>query len=173
MAVPSDVKTALSKIIWKEADELDWTHISIHQKAVQYKFWAQDERIGQVLSRYMPIERVHPYIKDSMLKAYANSKKLHAKVVLGFLHLDSSARAAKYKQPFGIRLDDGKIVCWGRALDWKIILLAIFERSLERSSYSAHSVILTDSHGKFASTKFQGIVKEAARKLEIDSVHFR
>ena len=173
MAVPSDVKTALSKIIWKEADEYDWTHLSIHEKAIQYKIWAQDERIGQVLSRYMPIERVHPYIKDSMLKAYANSKKLNAHDVLHFLQLDSLEIEGAYTQPFGVLLEDGKIVSWGRAIDWKIILLAMFERSLERRSYSAHSIILTDSHGKFSSTKFQDIVKQAARKLEIDSIHFR
>jgi hypothetical protein len=172
MPVPKHIREELSQIIWKEADELDWIHLNIHEKSGQYKIWAKDERIGQILSRYMSVERVHPYIKDSLLKPYAKSKKLERDDVLELLGLGSKKVAQEYIKPLGFSLEDGKIICWGRALDWKIVLLSTFERAQERTSYEAFSVILTDSHGKFSSMKYQNIVQDASTKLGIESIHF-
>jgi hypothetical protein len=173
MAVPKHIKDEVSEIIWKEADQLDWTHLNIAEKSSRYKIWAKDDRIGKVLTRYMPVERVHPYIKDSLLKPYAKSKKLEAYDVQNILNLDEYSIVQEYVKPLGFRLEDGRIACWGRALDWKIVLLATFERSCEAEEFSAHTVILMESHGKFSTKKFQHIVSDACEKLKIDNIKFK
>lgn len=173
MAVPADVRQSICDLLWKQADELDWTCLNNYQKSQQYKIWAQDERIGVVLSRYMPLERVHPYIKDSLLKPYAKSKKPEKADIMRLLGGEDVEAADEYIKPHGFRLEDGRIICWGRAVDWKIVLLATFERSKEALGYTPHAAILTESNGKFSSASYCSIIEEAAELLGIEKLLFK
>ena len=173
MAVPTDVRKSISDILWEQADELDWTCLNLHQKSQQYKVWAQDERIGVVLSRYMPLERVHPYIKDSLMKPYAKSKKPEKTDILRILGEEHVETVSDYIKPHGFRISDGRIICWGRAVDWKIVLLAIFERSKESEAYTPHAAILTEPNGKFSSDTYRKILQEAAELLGIEILLFK
>ena len=173
MAVPSDVRKSICSLLWKQADDMDWTCLNNFQKSQQYKNWTQDDKIGGVLSRYMPLGRVHPYIKDSLLKPYAKSKKPEKDDILRLLEMDSQEPVEEYIKPLGVRLKDGKIIVWGRAVDWKIVLLAIFERAKESKRFIAHAAILTESNGKFSSQSYCSIIQEAADLLHINKLLFR
>jgi len=173
MAVPADVRQSICDLLWEQADELDWTCLNNYQKSQQYKIWAQDDKIGVVLSRYMPLERVHPYIKDSLLKPYAKSKKPEKADILRILGDESLKTVEEYIKPPGVRLDDGRIICWGRAVDWKIVLLAIFERSKSSEDFSPYAAVLTESNGKFSSASYCSIIEEAAELLGIEKLFFK
>lgn len=173
MAVPTEVRQAICEILWEQADYLDWVSMNIHQKSQQYKLWAQDEDIGAVLSRYMPLERVHPYIKDSLLKPYAKSKKIKKEEVFRLLNINESVIKQEYIKPLGVRLDSGRIICWGRAIDWKIILLAIFERYKEDTLYEPYAAILTEANGKFSSESHREVISEAGKLLGIRKIIFK
>lgn len=173
MAVPTEVRKSICKLLWEQADQLDWVSMNIHQKSQQYKLWAQDESIGAVLSRYMPLERVHPYIKDSLLKPYAKSKKIKSEEVFRLLSINESNIKQEYIKPLGVRLDDGRIICWGRAIDWKIILLAIFERYKEDISYTPYAAILTEANGKFSSETHREVITEAGTLLGISKILYK
>lgn len=172
MSVPVDVRKAVSELLWEQADELDWVCLNNFQKSEQYKIWAQDDRIGVVLSRYMPLERVHPYIKDSLLKPYAKSKKPEVVDILRLLQCHDSVVVEDYIKPHGFRLDDGRIICWGRAVDWKIVLLALFERSKELSLFKPYAAVLSESNGRFSSVSYQSMIREASELLGIKILFF-
>jgi hypothetical protein len=172
MAVPSKVRETIKEKIWEEADRIDWMSMNITQKSIQYNQWAEDEALGIVLSHYIPYQSVHKYLKDSILKPYSRSKQPKNIDISRLLNLDDSLVEQDYVKPLGFRLDDGLIVCWGRAVDWKIVLLSIFERSKERGDYAPHAAILTDSSGKFLSDNWRSMVKDASDLLGIERILF-
>lgn len=172
MSVPADVKKDICCRLWAQADTLDWVHLSIPQKTQQYEIWAKDTSIGIQLSHYMTLDRVHPYIKDSLMKPYAKQKKLSTDNIFKLLVVDSEFVVEDYIKPHGVRLDDGRIVCWGRAVDWKIILLSLFERSQIRPDFVPFAAVLSDSSGKFNSMYFNNIIGPASKLLGIQRIVF-
>ena len=172
MALPTNIRDKIKENLWNQADKMNWSDMNIYDKSIQYKNWGQDAEIGEVLSRYMPYQSVHKYIKDSLMKPYAKSKKLTHENVLKIFGLENISASDFYNKPLGVRLIDGRIVCWGRAVDWKIVLLAIFERSKEDISYSPFCALLTNSNGKYASEKFQDLATDASKKLGLKEINF-
>ncbi len=72
-----------------------------------------------------------------------------------------------YSLSYGRLLGDGQIVCWGRAADWKTILLAVFERSFAIADATPFAAVLTESAGKYSDAAARAVVREAAQRLEI------
>ena len=172
MSIPQQIKDQIAAKLWAQADNINWLELNITEKSTQYKIWAEDAEIGQKLSRYMPYPSVHKYIKDSLMKPYAKSKALTETQVLEIFSIDNSPVLETYIKPFGFMLADGRIVCFGRAVDWKIVLLSTFERAAEKESLSPYGALLTGANGKFASKKFKKLAKEASEKLGIMNLIF-
>jgi hypothetical protein len=172
MSIPPTVRDEIIDLIWEQADDMDWIHLNNRQRSDQYKIWAQDERIGIVMSRYIPYQSVHKYIKDSIIKVYAKSKKLSETDILHLLNIEGAKIEEEYIKPMGVRLSDGRVICWGRAVDWKMVLLPVFERSTPKSTYIRHAVVLSASSGKFASPSWQQMVLEAGKLLKIERTIF-
>jgi hypothetical protein len=73
-------------------------------------------------------------------------------------------------KPHGRRLTDGRVLCWGRATDWKIILMAAFERSFASRGVTTFAVVLIESAGKYSDTTARAVFIEAAKLLKIERV---
>jgi len=79
--------------------------------------------------------------------------------------------AARFIKPHGIAFADGKIVSWGNSRDWKLVLMAMFERTASRRGASAFGTVLLES-GKTSETAKRVIVREAARRLGIERLEW-
>ncbi len=122
-----------------------------------------------MLARYMEIGQVRVYIKDSLLKDYPRARRADQVKPFRILGLPNNVASARvFIKPHGRQLADGRIVCWGRAADWKTILMAAFERSFSIPGVQAYAVVLTESAGKYADASLRSMVAEAARRLGIE-----
>lgn len=173
MSMPQEIRRKIFERVWELADSLAWNGLTISERTQQYKNWAQDDEIGGVLARYMSIERVHPYIKDSIMKPYARRKTITEETALSCAGIDAGSCTIVHRfiKPFGLLLSSANMVLWGRAVDWKIVLLSIFERTFDTDRIPA-CVILTDVHGKFSGAEFKKMVMGAASRLGITRVIF-
>jgi len=171
MAIPEEIKKMVYERVWSEADRIGWKGLTITEKTEQYRNWAISDAIGGVLSRYMDVERVHPYIKDSIIQKYSKSISLSVDRALNLagVQSDSYAIAEEFIKPFGVRLSDNRIVLWGRAVDWKIVLLSMFERTCG-NKYIPKCAILTDCFGKFNTSSFENLINTASSRLGIQSI---
>ena len=139
------------------------------QKSAHYEMWTREPSIGGVLSHYMELARVRVYIKDTLLKDYTRQKLANGTKPLAAAGVLKELPAAQgFAKPHGVRLHDGRIVCWGKAEDWKDVLTALHERGFPNGKRSA-AVLLYPS-GRFKEKHIIAMVEDAARKLEIERV---
>ena len=173
MAIPEEFRTIVYERVWAEADRIGWNRLTITEKTEQYRNWALSDEVGGVLSKYMDVERVHPYIKDSIIKAYSRNTSLSADKALNLAGIKNSDGniVEEFIKPFGVRLSNRNIILWGRAVDWKIVLLAMFERT-HANGCTPKCAILTDCFRKFDTRSFETLINTAANKLGIESIVF-
>jgi hypothetical protein len=167
MSVPSSIRTPIKDLLWEIADKSNWNGMSLPDKAKMYERWTRDPEIGGVLRNYMDVGQIRVYIKDTLLKGYSRSTLSDPRRPLQALGIgDDVAFVDEYIKPHGRRLSDGRIVCWGRAEDWKTVLLAVHERAHLHGAMPFAAALLQTA-GRFAEQHTQDIVQDAANKLQI------
>lgn len=173
MRIPDDVRDRLRDRIWSNADELGWSALNDSERARRYELWTRDPEIGGTLAHYMDPRKVRVYIKDSLLKPYERARLSGTeREILGRLGIPSDSEVVtRYIKPHGILFVDGKIVSWGNSRDWKLILMAMFERAASRHEAVAFGTVLLES-GKTGATATRVIVREAARRLGIERMEW-
>jgi hypothetical protein len=173
MKIPDDVRDRLRDLIWSHADKLGWSALNDAERARRYEQWTRDSEIGGTLAHYMDPRKVRVYIKDSLLKPYERARLSGTeREILGRLGIpEDSEVATRYIKPHGIAFADGKIVCWGNSRDWKLVLMAMFERTASRHGTSSFGTVLLES-GKTSATASRVIVREAARRLGIERMEW-
>ena len=171
MSVPDTTRTALREELWRQANELGWANLSPIQKSRQYQAWTKNPEIGGRLGRYMAQGQVRVYIKDTILKDYTRSRLADDERPFRVLGLPRTMHVVEtYCKPHGRRLEDGRVICWGRADDWKTILMALHERTFGNSHSCPHAVVLLPSPGRFHEIHARTMVEDAATKLGIARV---
>ena len=171
MNVPDQVREELRTKLWEIADELDWVSLSPTVKSKYYEIWTRDPAIGGLLSRYIDLGYVRVYLKDTLLKDFAQHRLADQAGPSRMLDIPATAEVAKsYVKPHGRRFKDGRIICWGKASAWKSILMAAYERAYGEKNFKAHGVILTHAAGRYSEPKTRGMVEAAAERLGIDRV---
>jgi hypothetical protein len=173
MRIPNNVRDRIRERIWSHADELGWSALHDTERARRYEQWTRDPEIGGMLSHYMDPRKVRVYIKDSLLKPYERARLSGTeRDILGRLAIPADADVAvRYIKPHGIAFADGKIVSWGNSRDWKLVLMAMFERAFSRQGSSAFGTVLLES-GKTSDATTRVIVREAARRLGIERMEW-
>jgi hypothetical protein len=171
MNLPDDVRDQLRERMWRIADEIDWLALGPSEKTQCYENWTKNPDVGGTLQRYMAVGQVRVYIKDSLLKDYPRARRADYNKPFRMLGLDVQTGVTRvFIKPHGRLLADGRIVCWGRAADWKAILLAVFERSFKIQEARPFAALLTESAGKFSDSNARNVVIEAASRLGIEKL---
>ena len=171
MSVPSDVRAHLRLHLWEIADALGWTSLSAIDKARYYAMWTEDENIGGLLSCYIPKGRVHVYLKDTLLKDYASQRSEDDLVPRRVLGIPAEVSVIRiYTKPHGRWLADGRVICWGRADDWKPILMALYERTYGTLTSRPYAAVLQHAAGRFTEAQVRSMVEQAASRLGIEVV---
>jgi hypothetical protein len=166
-ALPPAVKKEVQQRLWRRADELDWPSISVIERAKHYGQWTSDPEIGGVLAAYMDPRRVRLYIKDTLIKPYARARLSDAARVLRSLGMSGKEEPVEsFERPHGLRLSGDRVICWGKADDWKLILMAAHERAhaIHRTPFAA---ALLPPLTRFMSPASREVVNDAATKLGI------
>lgn len=169
MSVPEPIREEMRARLWVNADSLGWMGLPTAMKAKHYEAWTRDPSIGGLLARYMPVGHVRLYLKDAVLKNYARNRLDDAAMALGALGLPEGVPiSGSYVKPHGRLLADGRLVCWGKANEWKGLLMSAFERANAREGLTPFAIILTGSNGKFKQDRIRSIVDSAARRLGVE-----
>ena len=170
MIVPAHIRSSVRERLWAIADHISWESLPARSKTAYYEGWARDPQIGGILEHYMDRHRVRVYLKDTIMKDHGHSLMADESRVFRVLNIDNNAPIAEtYVKPHGRMLSDGKIICWGRADDWKNVLMAVHERSTEHSG-KPFAAVLAFALGKFHQEHVRAMVTDAARKLGIERV---
>jgi hypothetical protein len=171
MSVPDSTRNALKEKLRLRADELGWATLSPADKSHHYEAWTKDPEIGGRLGRYMEQGQVRVYIKDTLLKDYTRSRLSDPRRPFRVLGISESIEVVEtYTKPHGRRLGDGRVICWGRADDWKTILMALHERTFGHTRLCPHAAIFLYSLGRFHEIDARALVEEAATKLGIEKI---
>ena len=83
---------------------------------------------------------------------------------------DETEIVEKYIKPHGVRLDDGRVIAWSKATDWKLTLLAIFERTFDDTSLAPYAAVLFQSAAKHVTAESRQVVEEVARRLGVAQI---
>jgi len=171
--LPDDVRDRLRSVIWSRADEMGWSALTDGDRASQYERWTRDADIGGILGHYMDPRKVRVYIKDSLLKPYERARLSGTEQqILNSVAVPADSEVAeRYIKPHGIRFADGRIVSWGNSRDWKLVVMAMYEREALSPGSSAFGMVLIEN-GKTADAAVRGIVREAARRLGIQRLEW-
>ena len=168
MSVPDTMRAALKGRLWRRADDLGWMTLSPTDKSHHYEEWTKAPEFGGRLGRYMDPGQVRVYIKDTLLKDYTRTRLADHERPFRVLRIPKTARVAEtYTKPHGKKLADGRVICWGRAEDWKTILMALHERTYCKPCSYLHASVFVYSLGKFQEMHTQKMVEDAATKLGI------
>lgn len=168
MIMPEALRDVIRDKLWAMAEDLGWSSLSDTERSEYYERWTKDATIGGQLAHFMDPRKVRVYIKDSLLKPYERSRLLEteAEVWRALNLVPPESPPHVYIKPHGRRLVDGKVVCWGKSRDWKLILMAVFERGRGSSDYSAHAAVLIET-GQTAEKARRQLVGDAAYRLGI------
>lgn len=72
--IPTNVREAMIRRLYADAERLDWENLSVAEKSKQYAKWLEDEGVGGVLLRFKPSEPVvRVWIKDGPMKEYSRA----------------------------------------------------------------------------------------------------
>jgi hypothetical protein len=169
MRIPNAVRTALRARVWAEAERLGWDALTNLERSQRYDVWTDDPEVGGVIERYVDKGQVRVYIKDTILKRYAQHRLGDPARVLRVLRIPADAAvAAEYRQPHGRALADGRLVAWGRAEEWRLVLMALHERAFGAPDLRPYGAVLLQAGGRFEGVS--AAAGDAARRLGIEQV---
>ena len=169
--IPDDVREAVFSKVCADAEDLDWMSLPATDKSRLYSAWAQDPQVGTVLLGFMSMSQVHRYIKDTLIKTYAQKKISNPVSALMLLGMSPYVDVKKsYIKPPGILLKDRRVVAWSTAKDWKTTLFAVYERAYEAKRSTPYAAVIFGAEGKFADKHFRTMVHDAAMRLGIQRV---
>lgn len=173
MNIPDDVRERLRVLIWSRADELGWADLADTERSKYYEQWTRDQGIGGTLGHYMDPRKVRVYIKDSLLKPYVRARLsgTEQQILRQLAVPVESEVAQRYIKPHGLRFVDGRIVSWGNSRDWKLVVMAMYERAALSPGSSSFGMVLLES-GKTGEASTRKIVREAANRLGIQRLEW-
>jgi hypothetical protein len=168
MNVPDQVRQRLRDKLWETADHIDWLTLSSAEKSRHYEAWTRDPEVGGVIAHYIPLGDVRVYLKDTLLKDFARFRLADGAMPFRVLGLcDAVEVVCTYVKPHGRQLKDGRIISWGRAVAWKAILMATYERAYPEARLKPYGIALTHAVGRYKEVKVRNMVERAAHNLGI------
>lgn len=173
MKMPDDVRHRIRDLLWERAAYLGWSGLADTERSRYYEQWTRETAIGGTLAHYMDPRKVRVYIKDSLLKPYERARVSGAEQdILAVLDVDPTLEVVhRYIKPHGLRFIDGQIIAWGKSRDWKLILMAMYERTALNHGSSSFGTVLLES-GNTEDDSTRTLVRGAATRLGIARVEW-
>ena len=126
--------------------------------------------VAELVERYVDKAQVRVYIKDTILKPYGRRKLQDPLRSLRVLRVPEGTKVSTtYRQPHGLAFEDGRVIAWGRADDWRGVLMALHERTFGANERSPYAAVLMQAEGRF-SPEDRALVEDAAKKLGVGRV---
>jgi hypothetical protein len=167
--IPDHIRRGLREKLWVIADTMDWPRLDWYEKSAQYEAWTRDSDVGGLLAHYMDQRQIRVYIKDTIMKGYVRSRQASTAQPFSALGINGAAEIAEaWERPHGRRLKDGRVIVWGSADDWKLVLTAVHERSWGIPGARPFAAVLMWSVGKYSEPSVRAMVQDAAAKLKIE-----
>lgn len=173
MKLPNDVRDRIRALLWERATDLEWSGLTDTERSRHYEQWTRETAIGGTLAHYMDPRKVRVYIKDSLLKPYERARVSGTEQdILAVLDVDPTLEIVhRYIKPHGLRFIGGQIIAWGKSRDWKLILMAMYERAMLHHGASSFGTVLLES-GNTADDSMRILVRDAATRLGIARVEW-
>ncbi len=171
MMMPEDIRGGVRDKLWTTADDLGWSTLNDAERSRYYEKWTKDASIGGQLAHFMDPRKVRVYIKDSLIKPYERARLLatEAEIWPALGMVAPTEVAETFIKPHGCQLVDGRVVCWGKSRDWKLVLMAVFERGRSRHEGRPFGAALLET-GKTPDESTRNLVKDAATRLGIEKL---
>lgn len=170
MTLPSRVREEIRARLWPIADEIGWAYLSPSAKAKYYENWTRDAEIGGVLTHYMDKGKIRVYLKDTVLKDYTRRSLADESRPLRVLGITEPAIAERFIKPHGLLLEDRRLIAWGKAEDWKLIFLAMFERAWLNGNCELFGGVLFYATGRFDDPSVRAMIETAASRLGVKHI---
>nr|WP_315301340.1 hypothetical protein [Raoultella terrigena] len=173
MKLPDNVRSSIRDLIWKRANDLEWYGLPDADRSRYYEQWTREDAIGGVLGHYMDPRKVRVYIKDSLLKSFERTRISSTEQdILAALDIDPNLEVRKrFIKPHGLLFNNEKIIAWGKSRDWKLILMAAYERTVINEGTIAFGTVLLESGNTVDDSK-RMLVRRAAARLGIIRVEW-
>jgi hypothetical protein len=65
-------------------------------------------------------------------------------------------------------LDDGRVIGWGRAAEWKTILMALHERAFPLVDARPFGAVFLEATGRYGEKEVREMVNAAAEHLKVE-----
>lgn len=167
--IPDPIRKGLRQKLWALADDIDWPRLDWYEKSARYEAWTRDVDVGGLLANYMDQRQIRVYIKDTIMKGYVRSRQASTSAPFVALGIDGDTQIAEsHERPHGRRLIDGRVIVWGSADEWKLVLTAVHERVWGISGARPFAAVLMWSVGRYAESGVRDMVQDAAGKLKIE-----
>ena len=173
MKVPDKVLNPIRERLWAQADEDGWMTLTDVDKTRFYEQWVRHEEVGGVLSRYMDGSEIRVYLKDTVMKPYPRERAKDPTPVLKRLQIpDDEFVVKEFVKPHGRVFHDGRVISWGRAKNWKAILLATYERAYGNPARRAYAAVLMHSAGNTEQEAERAMIADLGQRLGIERVEW-
>lgn len=162
------IKKSVAKKVHSIADKIDWSHLTIPERQKCYEEWTDDPEIGGTLSKIIEPRRVRVYLKDTIMKEYAKSKRPELRKLLASLSYSYNTVSKEYVKPISLFCDGNKMYTIAVAKEWKIALLSAFERGYEVKNIKENLLFVIDhTSGRFVDNSFRELIEDASNRLGI------
>ncbi|MSO38403.1 MAG: hypothetical protein EXQ69_09175 [Acidimicrobiia bacterium] len=140
--LPNALEIEVVRRLYEDAQRLDWLHLSMAARRVQYVRWVENPAVGGVLTQFVPASAARVWIKDGPMKEFSracagvgrfasfvpNSGHTPEEVLRASLGSDWVPSPGSIGvKPLHCTAESGaarQFVCWGRPGDYKHLLWA-------------------------------------------------
>ena len=167
----SDIKDTVTRKVRKLADKNDWSRLSIHARTKLYEEWTNDPEIGGALTRVMDANQVRVYLKDTVIRNYARSKRPELLKLLNAMSIPCQDVSKRYSRPTGVLCDNSSLYTLTVAKEWKNALMSAFERANEEGGITQNKLFIREHNaGRFVDASHRALIEAAAKRLDINVV---
>ncbi|MFB9992518.1 hypothetical protein ACFFLM_11125 [Deinococcus oregonensis] len=173
LASEQSIKIQVTGKIHALADQADWCHLNITQKTRLYESWILDPTLGGRLAALMGTEKVHRYIKDTVMRAYMRTKRPDLPTMLKRMSFRHTHLVQSYEKPHALLYDHTHLYTLTVAKEWRMALLSAYERATFVGGHLDRNLVLITDHGfdRFLDQGYRGMVESAGKRLDVD-VHW-
>jgi hypothetical protein len=175
--------------LYADAEAMDWEHQTLAEKTRQYARWIQDERVGQVLTRYMPAEAARAWIKDGPMKEFRLARRGAGRYAeFGQASVTGPNDVVRYAlgegwhivddhvgvKPFHLEAEhEGRraFVTWGQAANFRHLVWAALRWAVDHKGLAV--IVVTDSAERPTPEDEAVWHKRVAERCGLEVAHMR